>query len=265
MKPLNSYCYSFPAVKGIQAGRPFFIATCPLRLIPKIFMYDEEEVPPELRAQRTLNKNRIPEMAKYLVDYSENYVFSAITASISESVEFNELEHSSNLGNLKIPMEARILLNDGQHRRAAIEEAIKERPELCQENIAVVFFIDEGLTRSQQMFTDLNKYAVRPNPSLSTLYDHRDEEAGLARHLAMNCKPFEKFTELERGSISVTSSKLFTLSAIKNANKELIGSSPKSGYTEEIVEKAIHYWEMLFVLSDNYGGRSSGNYLGRLI
>lgn len=246
MGSLNNYCYSFPAVKGIQAGRPFYIATCPLRLIPKIFMYDEEEVPPELRAQRTLNKNRIPEMARYLVEYSDDYVFSAITASISEAVEFNEIEDSSNLGNLKIPMDARILLNDGQHRRAAIEEAIKERPELCQENIAVVFFIDEGLTRSQQMFTDLNKYAVRPSSSLATLFDHRDQAANLARHLAMSCKPFEKFTELERASISVTSSKLFTLSSIKNANKELLGPMPKSGYTEEMVESAIFYWTKLF-------------------
>lgn len=39
------YCYSFPAVRGIQAGRPFYIATCPMRIIPKIFNFDESEVP----------------------------------------------------------------------------------------------------------------------------------------------------------------------------------------------------------------------------
>ena len=41
----SNYCYSFPAVRAIQAGKPFYIATCPLRIIPKIFIYDEEEVP----------------------------------------------------------------------------------------------------------------------------------------------------------------------------------------------------------------------------
>ncbi|WP_420209722.1 DNA sulfur modification protein DndB, partial [Escherichia coli] len=35
---------------GIQAGRPFYIATCPMRIIPKIFSFDENDVPPELRA-----------------------------------------------------------------------------------------------------------------------------------------------------------------------------------------------------------------------
>ncbi len=44
----SGYCYSFPAVRGIQAGRPFYIATCPLRIIPKIFSYNEDDVPQSL-------------------------------------------------------------------------------------------------------------------------------------------------------------------------------------------------------------------------
>lgn len=242
----NTYYYSFPAVKGIQAGRPFYTATCPLRLVPKIFNYDEEEVPAELRAQRTLNKARIPEMARYLVDYPNDYIFSAITASVSEDVEFSELESGSNLGTLHISMDASILINDGQHRRAAIEEAIRERPELCQENIAVLFFIDEGLKKSQQMFADLNKFAVRPSASISTLYDHRDQAAGLARNLALSQKPFVKFTELERPSVSVNSNKVFTLSAIKSANKALFGKGSKKGYSPEEEELAKKFWLKLY-------------------
>ena len=60
------YCYSFPAIRGIQAGRPFYIATCPMRIIPKIFSFDENDVPPELRAQRTLNKGRVSIVVKRL-------------------------------------------------------------------------------------------------------------------------------------------------------------------------------------------------------
>ena len=55
-------------------------------------------------------------------------------------------------GKLTVPMTARFIVNDGQHRRAAIEEALKERPELGDETISVVFFLDVGLRRSQQMF-----------------------------------------------------------------------------------------------------------------
>tara|TARA_R110000765_G_scaffold54784_1_gene109039 strand:- start:1071 stop:2156 length:1086 start_codon:yes stop_codon:yes gene_type:complete len=241
----SNYCYSFPAIRAIQAGKPFYIATCPLRIIPKIFMYDEEEVPVELRAQRTLNKGRIPEMTRYLLDSPNDYVFSALTASVGSDVEFIEADSMNNLGTLRVPMDAQMLINDGQHRRAAIEEAIKENPELGQDNIAVLFFVDEGLKRSQQMFADLNKYAVRPSSSLGTLYDHRDQASELARYLSMNAKPFVGFTEFERSTISVRSSKLFTLSGIKQATRALFGKGPKDGFNEEEQKQAVVFWNML--------------------
>ena len=68
-------------------------------------------------------------------------------------------------------MKARFVINDGQHRRAAIEAALRENPDLGDETIAVVFFLDVGLKRCQQMFADLNRYAIRPTTSLSILYD----------------------------------------------------------------------------------------------
>ena len=55
----TAFGYTFPAIRGVQAGREYFISMCPLRLIPRIFVFDEEEVVPEHRAQRTLNKGRI--------------------------------------------------------------------------------------------------------------------------------------------------------------------------------------------------------------
>ena len=244
----DGYCFSFPAVRGIQAGKPFYIATCPLSTIPKIFVFDEEEVPPELRAQRTLNKSRIPEMVRYLVENPKDYVFSALTVSVASSVTFEESDHSGtpNLGTLKVPMDAQILINDGQHRRAAIEAAIKEQPELAHDNIAVLFFVDEGLKRSQQMFADLNKYAVKPSPSLAALYDSRDESAELARYLAQNVKPFEGFTEMEKSSISSKSGKLFTLSSLKQANRALLGKGVKDSFTDEEKQLAAEYWQTVF-------------------
>lgn len=241
----NDFCYSFPAVRGVQAGRPFYIATCPLRIIPKIFIYDEEEVPPELRAQRTLNKTRIPEMSRYLVDNPDDYVFSALTASVGSEVSFIEQENAPNIGTLKVSMNTSILINDGQHRRAAIEEAIKHKPELGQDNIAIVFYIDEGLSRSQQMFADLNQHAIRPSSSLSTLYDDRDPGARVAKYLANNAKPFIGFTEMEKGSIPVKSNKIFALSAIKHATRALLGKGPKDDITEDEKQFALQFWNCI--------------------
>ena len=166
--------YVFPAIRGIQAQREYYVSMCPLRLIPKLFLFDEEEIVPELRAQRHLNRSRVPEMSRYLTKNPDGYVFSAITASIDGEVmfdQFTEEGDASRIGLLHIPMSARFIINDGQHRRAAIETALRECPELGHETIAVVFFLDIGLERCQQMFADLNRYAIRPSTSIGILYD----------------------------------------------------------------------------------------------
>lgn len=241
----QGYFHTFPAVQGTQAGRHFFIAMCPLRMIPRLFIFDEEEVPPELRAQRTLNRARVPEIADYLVENNNGYILSALTASVDAPLHFRPFDEAKNasLGLLQIPMDARILINDGQHRRAAIEEAIKESPELGHDNVPVLFFSDEGLIRSQQMFADLNKYAVRPSYSLSTLYDHRDPGSDLARYLAVECLAFKGLTEMEKSTLSNRSTKLFTLSSIKHASRALLRKQLREGVTPEERLLAKEFWE----------------------
>lgn len=241
----SDFHHTFPAVRGIQAGRPCYIAMCPMRIVPKLFKFNEDEVPPDLRAQRTLNKSRIPEISSYLVNNQTDYTLSSLTASVDAKVLFDPISdtgYGQNMGTLSIPMDAQILINDGQHRRAAIELAIQENPELAYDNISVLFFVDEGLTRSQQMFADLNKHAVRPSDSISTLYDHRDAISELGRHVQKHVRVFSRLTEMEKSSISNRSTKLFTLSSIKNASKALLRKSNKGEITNEDKELAIKYW-----------------------
>jgi len=237
--------YTFPAIRGIQAGREYYTSMCPLRLIPKIFLFDEEELVPELRAQRSLNRSRIPEMARYIVDNRDGYVFSAITASIDGDTEFqplSEKKEDHHVGVLHVPMDARFIINDGQHRRAAIEEALRDRPELGDESISVVFFLDKGLERCQQMFADLNRYAIRPSKSLGVLYDHRDERAQLARLTVTKSTFFRDIVEMERSTLSQRSRKLFTLSAIYHATVGLM-SEMETEDIEHAAAMARRYWE----------------------
>ena len=242
----SEYFHIFPAVRGVQAGKPCYIAMCPMRLIPKLFVFNEEEVDPELRAQRSLNRARIPEIASYLVENEFNYTLSSLTASIDGKVHFDPLTDTGlgqNMGTLSIPMEAQVLINDGQHRRAAIELAIKQNAELGHDSISVVFFIDEGLTRSQQMFADLNKHAVRPSSSISTLYDHRDPLSELARQIVRDVTIFTDMIEMEKSSISNRGTKLLTLSSIKNACKALLRKRRRDAIEDEEARIATDFWK----------------------
>lgn len=239
-----SFEYIFPAICGVQAKREYYVSMCPLRLIPKIFLFNEEELVPELRAQRILNKTRLPEMSRYILKNSDNYTFSAITASIDGDVKFEPIgaeNDSKRIGLLHIPMSAKFIINDGQHRRAAIEIALREKPELADESIAVVFFLDIGLERCQQMFADLNRYAIRPSKSLGVLYDHRDESAKVVKELVLNSPVFRGIVEMDRSTLSARSRKLFTLSAIYSATIALF-SGMKDEEASDRTGIAMTYW-----------------------
>ena len=239
--------YVFPSIRGVQAGREYYVSMCPLHLIPKIFLFNEEEVTAELRAQRTLNKARVPQLARYILDNPKSYIFSALTASIDGDVKFDAIGEdgaSDRIGSLRIPMSARFLINDGQHRRAAIETAIRENPDLADETIAVVFFLDVGLQRCQQMFADLNRYSVRATRSIGILYDHRDERGLIAKEILGKAGVFREVVEFERSTLSPRSKRLFTLSAIYTAINALVSSVDMPD--DELIEFASEFWDVVW-------------------
>lgn len=243
----TSFLYSFPAIRGVQAGREYYVSMCPLKLIPKLFHFDDVELEPELRAQRILNKNRIPSIANYLVENKDNYTFSAITVSIDGECHFETVENSVSstflkMGTLSISMDANFIINDGQHRKAAIEEALKRAPELENETIAVVFFADRGLQRCQQMFADLNRYAVRPSASIGVLYDTRSTLGNVVKYVALKHSIFSNRIEMEKSSIALRSRKLFTLSALNYATRDLLADNDLSSF-DLSKNLALRYWE----------------------
>lgn len=245
---MEAFNYQFIGLRGIQAGREYYVVMCPIKLIPKIFLFDEEEIPPELRAQRVLNRARVPDIARYILDYASEYVFSSITASIDGTVRFEPMAdtgYARDVGLLTVPMTARFLINDGQHRRAAIEEALKENPNLGDETISVVFFLDFGLERSQQIFADLNKHAVRPTKSIGILYDKRDPFSRLALDLVESVPIFRDFTDTEKTTISNRSTKIFTLSAIYQATQALLGKKKGDSVLDNDLVLAQSYWTRL--------------------
>lgn len=236
--------YSFPAIKGIQAKKEYYVAMCPLKVVSKIFHSTEEDLPPEFRAQRILNKSRIPEITSYIINNLDDYVFSSLTVSVDGEMSF--LSYSDNdLGRIDISMDARFLINDGQHRRAAIEESLRSNPELENETISIVFFKDDGLKRSQQMFADLNKHAVNTTKSIGILYDNRDSISLLSKKIVDTIPLLKTFTDKEADNLSKYSPKLFTLTNIHNSICCILDK--KKGDTISIEDEIFvkEYWTSL--------------------
>jgi len=235
-----NYVYQFPVVKGYQARREYYIAMVPLKMIARLFPDEEEYVLPEYRAQRKLNESRIPVISKYIMDNRDSYVFSALAASIDGQFRFVPSSETPDLGVLEVSMDARFLINDGQHRKAAILEALQEDEALGEETISIVFFEDKGLQRSQQIFTDLNKNAVRTSNSIAELYDSRDELAVVTRKVVMSIEFLDTYTDKEKDILGKYSSSLFTLNTFYNANKTIIGRNNISEQGEAFLQA---FWQ----------------------
>ena len=243
---VGSETYGFDAIRGTQAKREFYVAMCPLKIIPKLFIFNDYEIPPELRAQRIMKESRIPAIKNYILNNPDDYTFSSLTASVDGTMKFipaASLGEDGKLGRLYINMDSRLLINDGQHRRKAIEEALKENPNLGHEMISVVFFQDAGLKRSQQMFSDLNKNAVKPTKSLNILYDHRDLFSKFIVNLAGDIDIFENRVEMEKTTISNRSTNAFTLNGLADASLRLIGLRKSRKPSEDEKKLIKDYWE----------------------
>ena len=246
------FVYKFPVVRGIQAESEYYIAMVPLNMLAKMFPTDEEEfVLPEYRAQRKLNESRIPIISRYILDNRESYVFSALAASIDGEFAFTPNEKNQDTGILEVSMDAHFLINDGQHRKSAIMAALKEDPTLNNETISIVFYVDQGLKRSQQIFTDLNKNAVKTSNSISELYDSRDEMAVITRNVVWSIDFLNSYTDKEKDILGKFSSSLFTLNTFYTANKTIIGRNQEKGSAVflqnywSLVVKHMRQWQEL--------------------
>jgi DNA sulfur modification protein DndB len=140
--------------------------------------------------------------------------------------------------------EANFVINDGQHRCAAIAQAIKENPALREESISVLLFPYENKQRVQQMFSDLNRYVVKTAKSLDILFDQRDLLAKVTLEVCENVPAFLGMVDKDNVSLPARSEKMFTLSSLYDANQELLAEKRNGddAFFNELVTTGVDYW-----------------------
>lgn len=237
---------SFPAMRGEIGQRVYYSCLMKLNAIPKMFTFrDWAEFTPEDREQRILNKKRVPEIAKYILDNDDGYLFASITASYKCPVTFTAIAESDDIGTLEMEFEeANFVINDGQHRCAGIAHAIKENPALGEESISVLLFPYENRARVQQMFSDLNRNVAKTSKSLDILFDKRDEMANVTLDVCEQVHVFKDMVDKDAVSLPVRSRKLFSLAAMYDANEELLKYQKDDEHSSRnaLVATACDYW-----------------------
>ncbi len=249
--------YTFPAVRGIQAGKEYYTAQVPYKYLVRLFVFDDDDVlPPELRAQRVLNETRANKISIYIGENLSSYVLPSLTATVSSEMSFDPIPvegSADRLGTLHVPMDATLLINDGQHRRRGIELALAENPSLAEETICVTIYFDQGLKRSQQMFADINGNHVKPPSSINALYNHRDEFGQWVMSILDANPDIKGRIEMENSSVGKRSYKIWSLVSFgkfishisglnsRNFSTEMLKKDEKSEYLDSIVELITRY------------------------
>lgn len=237
--------FNLPAIKGYQAENEFFSIVCTLNLLCKLFDITNNHISEDFKAQRKLNERRIPEIANYILNNPSNYIFSSITASMDGAYIFTPISDDPSIGLLKLDESSHLLINDGQHRKAAIEKALEIKPELEKEQISIILYIDRDLKSCQQMFSDLNRNAVKVSKSNALLYNHRDPEIALMKKYLAKNKCLDQYLDKSHDSIAQKSNKLFTYSNFFKAFRISYGCKPEILTNCKMQSFITDYWDYL--------------------
>jgi DNA sulfur modification protein DndB len=250
------------AMASVQNGKLMFIASVKIGTLVGLLETEDARLSLEQRRQRRPDFGRIPKMAEYL--RGDPWAYSAITAALSGSFEFHPLNPAggerTRMGRLRIPRgyKARSVIIDGQHRFLSLRAALGLEPRfaryelsedkkkvLGEENIGVIFYVfaedSEGVKWSQQYFHDLNCLGVATSRSLGIKFDRRHPLNRLTVHIAERAQPFVGRIEFERHSCGPSNQNLFTLSALKNAHRHLLGVVDEGNYTAKF-DQALDFW-----------------------
>ncbi|WP_164155542.1 DNA sulfur modification protein DndB [Sandarakinorhabdus rubra] len=234
-----------PAMRGKMGTRTYYSCLMPMKAVPQFFKFtDWAGISPEDREQRVLNEKRVPDLATYIAENEDNYIFSSITASYKGEPKFEPFTEGSDIGVLILQLGDELIINDGQHRRAGIVKALQDGVPIEGHAISVLLFPWESTERVQQMFSDLNRYVQKTSKSLDILFDKRDAVAASTLAMIDQVPVFRELTDKENVSLSSKSTKLFTLAALYDANAELLKGHDK----KDIVANATlltDYWNAI--------------------
>ncbi|MCX9509875.1 DNA sulfur modification protein DndB [Vibrio cholerae] len=248
----NNFCYEFPVVRGIQAGRVFYMATVPMRVVKNMFKLDTGDGSALSRSQREVNLARARKFAQYLQENKDSFVVPALTGFVDvepgTNVEFKE-SNIANVGMLSVPMDAGLLFVDGQHRASGVAIAMEDsdtKIELGAQSAPVMLFESLTLEERQSMFSDINGNVAKPAQALSDTYNNRDELAVFAKELAVTIPQFIDLVDFERNVVSGKSTYLFSIKTIKEVSATVAGLKNKQSVTNEDKALITQFWQGWF-------------------
>jgi DNA sulfur modification protein DndB len=240
---LSNY-YTFSSLRGKQGNNFYYLIQCPLQLVPRLFYFDEVKATGTGFRYTSLSATKIEKLEQYLESHKDSYVLTPLVAHVDSAVLFDSTTDNEDIGLLHIPFTANLVIRDGQHRCAAIQQSIAENPELGLDTISIMLIPVSDASRKVEVTAALDYTQAKSNWSLRVLHDQESSLADLTKQIVDNIPLFQNRIEMEKTTISNRSTAIFTLSAVYQATKALLGNEKEELNSAEI--KLIQaFWQKL--------------------
>jgi DNA sulfur modification protein DndB len=238
--------FSLSALRGTQGGHTVYTAMLPIRLLPRLFPIRVDAQQGDLHQSfRHANVTRVRGIAVNLMRHRGDTNFPPVVLSIEQPVRFTTHERAVTgkitAGQLAIPLDARVHVIDGIDLIYALQRVLAEQPERRDDCMIAVLHVDPDGSRLGQIYSDLAQHRRAPAQSLRIGLDDRDENARLTREVIARVAAFKNAIEMQKTTISNRSRKLFTLSALYQANRELLADQSERSYRQR-VRLAVEFW-----------------------
>lgn len=249
--------------------------------------------------QRSITDN-YKNIAHYLENQEERFFNALILAVYDGNPTWNEIRIGGDngkdfydLGLLSLSGEEKIFPVDGQHRVEGIKQALKDKPELGEEKVPVIFVGHskdvDGMQKTRRMFSTLNRYAKPVSMRDIIALDEDDIVAIASRELIDNTELFvdNKIFDAKTKALPESNTRAFTTiiqyydcnkellwlmvkdldvigldgKAIRGRKKvsEFIRHRPEEKVIEDFVKICENYWKCLFTQCADYIGEKESN------
>ena len=186
--------------------------------------------------QRELRRKRGKEIKTYIIQQEQRFFNSLIVAVYegkpnwygitnlrpNDRLDVRKVpdEVVENIGILRLSGTERLFALDGQHRLVGIKEALKENPELGDDELTVIFIAHQtdavGKERSRRLFTTLNKNAKPVSKGEIIALDEDDAMAITVRRLVMENPMFMEDRILNNATNNIPTSNSTCITTIGN-------------------------------------------------
>jgi len=201
-----------PALRSQMGDWIYYVSRMRMQDIAERISFAEE-----IHKRKELNEilqrqvsNRKKHIVKYLETQKQRFFNSIIIGVYKESPEWYVLEVGKNkninpdylpenikngIGFLKLSGKEKLFAIDGQHRVAAIKDAVKKNKDFIDEEVSVIFVAAKmdtaGKKRTRRLFSTLNRYAKPVKRSYIIALNEDDAVAIVTRKLIEDHSFFE--------------------------------------------------------------------------